>query len=388
MATIDVDRYSMTDEQASFWRMMRSFADREVAPLADEMDKNAAFPTELFHKLAAAQLMGTPYSEEYGGAGADHVCSAIELEELSRASGSVGCSVNAHLSLAAGLLNRFGSEDQKKRFLTPLASGAKIGAFGLSEPDAGSDVAAITTHARREVGGWRLNGAKTWNTNGRVASIFTIVAKTDRAAGRNGMSTFIVEAGTDGFEVTKDIKKLGMRASPTCDLVFEDVWVPDENLLGDPGDGFDQVLQIIEGARVNVAAMCVGIAQAALDESLVYAQQRHQFGRPIGANQGVQWMLADMATEIDAARLMVFATARMRDRGQSTRLHASMTKRFASDMAVRATNWAVEIFGGYGYTQEFPIERFLRDAKLYQMGEGTNQICRMVVARELMQDIR
>ena len=246
----------------------------------------------------------------------------------------------------------------------------------------------VSTAAVRDGDGWRISGSKIFNTNGSVAGVFTVTAKTAPSAGRRGMSTFILEAGMDGFSVVKDLEKLGMHGSPTSELVLRDVWVPDDHLVGEPGDGFRHVMQVIEGARVNVASMCVGIAQAALDESVIYAQQRHQFGRLIGSNQGIQWLVADMATEIDAARLMVLATARMRDRSEPTRLHASMAKRFASDVAVQVTNWAVEIFGGYGYTQEFPVERFLRDAKLYQMGEGTNQICRMVIARELLPDAR
>jgi butyryl-CoA dehydrogenase len=389
MSKINFARYGVTADQADFWTVVRAFADKEVAPLADQIDRDAAFPHELFTKLAAADLMGTPYGEDVGGAGADHVCSAIELEEISRASGSVGCSLNAHMSLVASLINLFGTASQKTKFLIPLTTGAKIGAFGLSEPEAGSDVGNVSTTAVRDGDGWRIKGSKTFNTNGSVASIFTVTAQTTvEDSGDQRLSTFIVEAGTPGFTVSREIHKLGMRGSPTCELRFDDVWVPGDQILGEPGDGYRQVMRVIEGARVNVAAMCVGIAQAALDEAVVYAQQREQFGRPIGTNQGVQWMIADMATEIDAARLMVLSTARMRDAGESTKLHASMTKRFASDVAVRVTNWAVEVFGGYGYTQDFPVERFLRDAKLYQMGEGTNQICRMVIARELMPAIR
>ena len=385
---IDYGRYGVTEDQREFWAVVRQFADREVAPRAEEIDRSGKFPHDVFDKLAAANLLGTPFPEEFGGAGADNVCAAIELEELSRASGSVGCSVNAHMSLVANLINQFGTTEQKKRFLTPLASGEKIGAFALSESEAGSDVSNVSTAAVRDGDGWRISGSKIFNTNGSVAGVFTVTAKTAPSAGRRGMSTFILEAGMDGFSVVKDLEKLGMHGSPTSELVLRDVWVPDDHLVGEPGDGFRHVMQVIEGARVNVASMCVGIAQAALDESVIYAQQRHQFGRLIGSNQGIQWLVADMATEIDAARLMVLATARMRDRSEPTRLHASMAKRFASDVAVQVTNWAVEIFGGYGYTQEFPVERFLRDAKLYQMGEGTNQICRMVIARELLPDAR
>jgi alkylation response protein AidB-like acyl-CoA dehydrogenase len=241
----------------------------------------------------------------------------------------------------------------------------------------------------RDGDGWRIRGSKTFNTNGSVASLFTITAKVSSGPGEEGrLTTFVVESDRDGFSVSRELRKLGMRGSPTCELRLDNVWVPDENLLGEPGDGYRQVMKVIEGARVNVAAMCVGIAQAAYDEAVKYAQERVQFGRPIGANQGVQWLIADMATEIDAARLMVLSSARLRDEGRSTKLYASMAKRFASDMAVRVTNTAVEVFGGYGYTQDFPVERFLRDVKLYQMGEGTNQICRMVIARELMPAIR
>jgi butyryl-CoA dehydrogenase len=389
MSSIDYARYGVTDEQAAYWKVVRDFADKEIMPIAQQIDRDAAFPHELFRKLAASDLMGTPYAEEFGGAGADYVCSAIELEEFSRASGSVGCSLNAHMSLVAGIINLFGTQEQKEKFLVPLATGAQIGAFGLSEPGAGSDVGSVSTVAVRDGDGWRLKGSKTFNTNGSVASIFTITAKTRVGeTGEERLSTFLVERDREGFSVSRELHKLGMRGSPTCELRLDDVWVPDDHLLGKVGDGYQQVMRVIEGARVNVAAMCVGIAQAAFDEAVVYAQEREQFGRLIGSNQGVQWLIADMATEIDAARLMVLATARMRDAGQPTRLHASMAKRFASDVAVRVTNWAVEVFGGYGYTQDFPVERFLRDAKLYQMGEGTNQICRMVIARELMPAIR
>jgi alkylation response protein AidB-like acyl-CoA dehydrogenase len=384
MTDVNYERYGVDETQRAYWEVVRKFVDNEVVPIAAEIDSTATFPAALFGKLARNGLMGTPIATEYGGAGADYVSLAIALEELSRGSGSVGCSVNAHVSLVAGIIDRFGTEEQKRRFLVPLASGEVIGAFGLSEPEAGSDVANISTTAVPDGDGWRINGTKTFNTNGSVAGIFTISAKTKAPGGESRLSTFVVQAPTEGFSVSRDLHKLGMRGSPTSELTFRDVWLPAENLLGDLGEGFAQVMTVIEGARVNVASMCVGIAQAALDEAVVYAQQRKQFGRPIGSNQGVQWLIADMATEIDAARLMVHSTARMRDRGESTRLHASMAKRFASDVAVGVTNQAVEVFGGYGYTQEFPVERFLRDAKLYQMGEGTNQICRIVIARELM----
>jgi alkylation response protein AidB-like acyl-CoA dehydrogenase len=380
----DPQRYGLTQAQADFWKVARDFADREVAPRAEQIDRDDEFPHDVFDKLARADLMGICYPEEVGGAGGDYVCAAIELEEVSRASGSVGCSLNAHMSLVSGIIHRFGSAEQHRQFLQPLNTGQILGAFGLSEPGAGSDVGGIATTAVRDGDGWRIRGGKTFNTNGSVASLFTITARTPGIGPEGRLSTFLVERDREGFEVSRKLEKLGMRGSPTCELRLDDVWVPDDHILGDVGDGYRQVMKVIEGARVNVAAMCVGIAQAAYDAAVDYAQVREQFGRPIGANQGVQWLIADMATEIEAARLMVLATARMRDLGQSTRLHASMAKRFASDAAVRVTNWAVEVFGGYGYTCDFPVERFLRDAKLYQMGEGTNQICRMVIARELM----
>jgi short-chain 2-methylacyl-CoA dehydrogenase len=377
--------FELTDEQRLLRDTVRDFADREVRPVAEELDRTKSFPYEIVAKLGQLGLMGIPFPEEYGGGGADTLSYALAIEELARVDSSVCITVAAHTSLGTMPIHLWGTDEQKSEWLPVLCSGERLASFGLTEPEAGSDAGNIATTAVRDGDGWRLNGQKIWNTNGSVASVFTVAAKTDPEAGIRGITNFIVTSDADGFSVTKSVHKLGMRGSPTSELAFQDVWVPDDQVLGDVGRGFQQFMQVIDGARVNVAAMCVGLAQAALDESVTYAQVRRQFGSEIGRYQAIQALLADMATEVEAARHLVLAGARMRARGEDVRAHAAMAKRFASDLAVKATNWAVEIFGGYGYSQEYPVERLYRDAPVLILGEGSNEIQQLLIARRLLE---
>ncbi|MBI2161223.1 MAG: acyl-CoA dehydrogenase family protein [Candidatus Rokubacteria bacterium] len=379
-----MNAYFLTDAQREFHESVRRFAEARIAPLAAEIDETDEFPWALFREMASLGYLGAPYPQEYGGAGADSVMVALLLEEVSRASGAVGSSLNAHISLASSVIAWHGSEAQKRRYLTRLTSGEAIGAFGLTEPSGGSDAANCQTRAMLAGDHYRVTGSKAFNTNGPVAEIFVITARTSEAPGSRGVSAFIVERGTPGFTVGKADRKYGVHGSPTATLYFDAAPVPAENLIGREGEGFRQFAHTLDRGRINVAALALGLGQAALDAAVAYARQREQFGQKIAAFQGVQFPIAEAATEIEAARLLTLNAARLADARLPIKKEAAMAKFFAAEAALRACNSAVEIHGGYGYMREFPVERYLRDAKLYQIGEGTSQIQRMIIAREIL----
>jgi len=376
--------WGLSDAQRQFHESVRRFADARIAPLAAQIDETDEFPAELFREMAGLGYLGAPYPPEYGGAGADSVMVALLLEEVSRASGAVGSSLNAHLSLASSVIAWHGSEAQKRTFLARLTTGRALGAFGLTEPSGGSDAAACRTRAVRAGDHYRVTGSKAFNTNGPVADIFVITARTGDAPGARGVSAFIVERGTPGFSVGPPDRKHGVHGSPTATLYFDAAPVPAANLIGREGEGFRQFAHTLDRGRVNVAALALGLGQAALDAAVTYARQREQFGQKIAAFQGVQFPIAEAATELEAARLLTLNAARMADADLPIKKEAAMAKFFAAEAALRACNSAVEIHGGYGYMREYPVERYLRDAKMYQIGEGTSQIQRMIIAREIL----
>ncbi|HBH03545.1 MAG TPA: acyl-CoA dehydrogenase [Candidatus Rokubacteria bacterium] len=379
-----MNRYALTDAQREFHESVRRFVDTRIAPLAARIDASDEFPAALFAEMGELGYLGAPYPPEYGGAGADAVMVALLLEEVSRASGAVGSSLNAHISLASSVLYRHGSEAQRQRYLTRLTSGEVLGAFGLTEPGGGSDAAACRTRAERAGDHYVITGSKIFNTNGPVAGIFVITARTSDAPGSRGVSAFVLERGAPGFTVGAPDRKHGVHGSPTATLYFDGVRVPATNLIGREGEGFRQFAETLDRGRINVAALALGIGQAALDAAVAYARQREQFGRPIAAFQGVQWPLAEAATELEAARLLILNAARMADAEMPLKKEAAMAKFFAAEAALRACGSAVEIFGGHGYMREFPVERYLRDARMCQIGEGTSQIQRLIIARELL----
>jgi alkylation response protein AidB-like acyl-CoA dehydrogenase len=373
--------YEPTEEQELLRRTVREFAESRVAPVADELDREARFPYELVAELAELGLMGIPIAEEYGGAGADTVSYAIAIEELTRIDSSVAITVAAHTSLGTMPIYLFGSEEQKREWLPQLASGEKLAAFGLTEPNAGSDAAATRTRAEQRDGRWIVNGSKIFITNAGtdISACVTITART----GEDEISNIVVPNGTPGYEISPPMHKLGWRASDTRELSFDDCAVPDGNLLGPRGRGFAQFLEILDGGRISVAAMGVGLAQGAYDLAFAYAQQRQQFGKPIAKFQAVQFALADMATEIEAGRQLVYRAAWLKDQRKPFGLAAAQAKLFTGLLSNRAVNAALQIHGGYGFTEEFAISRFYRDQKILEIGEGTNEVQRMVIARGL-----
>jgi alkylation response protein AidB-like acyl-CoA dehydrogenase len=387
--------FSLTDEQKQLQRTVREFAQTEIAPHVMEWDEASRFPSELIPKLAELGLLGIIFPEKYGGAGLGYIEYALAIEELARVDGSVALIVAAHNSLCTNHIYKFGTEAQRQKYVVPLAQGKKLGCWSLTEPEAGSDAGGTRTIAtRRGAGptgaGWVLNGAKTFTTNGHYADVCVAMAVTDREKGRHGISAFIVEKGTPGFRPGKKENKLGMRASDTSEVVFSDCCVPEENLLGKQGDGFVNSLQILDGGRISIAALALGMAQGAAEAATKYAQERKQFGRPIAEFEGIQFKLADMATEISAAQMLVYHAAWLADKSLSngggirfTR-ESSMAKLYASEAAVRVANEAVQVFGGYGFIKDYPAEKFYRDVKLCTIGEGTSEIQRLVIARHLL----
>jgi len=360
---------------------VRDFAQERVAPVAEELDRESRFPYDLVGELAELGLMGMTIPEEYGGAGADTVSYAIAVEELTRVDSSVAITVAAHHSLGTLPIFYFGTEEQKQQWLPQLASGKKLAAFGLTEPGAGSDAGATRTHAELRNGEWVVNGSKIFITNAGtgITACVTITART----GEDEVSNLIVPNGTPGYEISKPMKKLGWRASDTRELSFKDAAVPEENLLGPRGQGFHQFLEILDGGRISVAAMGVGLAQGAYDLAYGYAQERQQFGKPIAKFQAVQFKLADMATELEAGRNLVYKAAWLKDQGRDFALAAAQAKLYTGELSNRAVNWALQIHGGYGYMDEYPISRLYRDQKILEIGEGTNEVQRMVIARHL-----
>lgn len=376
--------FQLNEGQELIRRTVREFAEKELAPVAAELDREEKFPAEIIEKMARLDLFALPFSEDYGGTGDGYLAYAVAVEEISRACASTGITYAAHCSIGTGPIYLFGTEEQKKRWVVPCARGKMLAAFGLTEPEAGSDAGATRTTAVLEGDEWVINGNKCFITNASQAGVAVITAITEPGLGTRGISAFIVPADAPGFKVSPPYKKLGLRASDTAEIILEDVRVPQENLLGRRGDGFKQFLAVLDGGRISIGAMSVGIAQACLDASLAYARERRQFGRPIAEFQAIQFKLADMATSIELARLAVYRAAWLKDRGLPFTRESAMAKLFASETAVRAALEAVQIFGGYGYTADYPVERYLRDAKLMEIGEGTSEIQRLVIARELI----
>jgi alkylation response protein AidB-like acyl-CoA dehydrogenase len=376
--------FELNEEQKLIRKMVRDFAENEVKPIAQEADREHRFPMETFRKMAKLGFFGLPFPEEYGGMGGDSIRYAIAMEEISRAYGSMGITFIAQTSLAASPIYLFGNEEQKQKYLVPLATGEKIGSFGLTEPEAGSDAGATKTTAVLDGDVWVINGQKNFITNGSIADTVVFTAKTDPTRGTHGISSFIVEKGTLGFRPGRDEDKMGLRGSVTSELFFEDCHIPKENLLGNEGDGFKQFLITLDAGRIGIGAMALGLAQAAFEAALQYSKEREQFGQLICKFQAIQWMLADMATEIDAARLMVYRAAWLKDRGVRFTKEAAMAKLYASEVAERVCFKAIQIHGGYGYTQEYDVERFYRDQRLCTIGEGTSEIQRLVIARVLL----
>jgi butyryl-CoA dehydrogenase len=376
--------FELTDEQQLIRDAVKEFAEAEVTPIAAELDRDHRFPYELLPRLAEMNLMGMPYPEKEGGAGADYVSYVIAIEELSRACASTGIILSAHTSLATWPIFKFGTEAQKERYLRDMASGQRLGAFALTEPAAGTDAAAGTATAALHAGGYALNGSKMFITNAPYAEVYVVFAKTDPERGARGMSAFIVEKDTPGFSVGEAEHKLGIRGSSTPPVYFSDCRIPKEALLGAEGDGFKIAMATLDGGRIGVSAQALGIAQAALDAAVAYAKERVQFGKPIATLQAIQWMIADMATEVDAARLLVYRAASCVDQGKPYSTEGAMAKLFASETATRVAGKAIQIHGGYGYTESYPVERNYRDAKITELYEGTSEVQRMVIARSTL----
>ena len=375
--------FKLSEEHEMIRKMVRDFAKNEVAPTAAERDEEERFDRELFNQMAELGLTGIPWPEEYGGIGSDYLAYVIAIEELSRVCASTGVTLSAHTSLAGWPIFKFGTEEQKQKFLRPMAEGKKIGAYGLTEPGSGSDAGGMKTIAKRDGDHYILNGSKIFITNGGIADIYVVFALTDPESKQRGTSAFIVESDTPGFSVGKKESKLGIRSSPTTEIMFEDCRIPVENLLGEEGQGFKVAMQTLDGGRNGIAAQAVGIAQGALDASVEYARERHQFGKPIAAQQGIGFKLADMATDVEAARLLTYQAAWLESEGLPYGKESAMSKVFAGDAAMKVTTEAVQVFGGYGYTKDYPVERYMRDAKITQIYEGTQEIQRLVISRML-----
>ncbi len=377
--------FSLTDEQQQLRRTIRQFAESEIAPHVMEWDEGSQFPSEIIPKLAELGLLGVIFPEKYGGAGLGYIDYAIAIEELSRVDGSIGLIVAAHTSLCTNHIYKFGGEEQRKKYVVPLAQGKKLGCWSLTEPEAGSDAGGTRTVAEKRTDCWVLNGAKTFTTNGHYADVCVAMAVTDRSKGSHGISAFILEKGTPGFRPGKKENKLGMRASATSEVVFSDCRVKAEQLLGQEGEGFINSLQVLDGGRISIAALALGMAQGAYEAAVNYAKQRKQFGKAISEFQAIQFKLADMATQIEAARLLVYHAAWLADRpGARFTKESSMAKLYASEVAVRVANEAVQVFGGYGFVKDYPAEKYYRDVKLCTIGEGTSEIQRMVIARQIL----
>ncbi|WP_047150744.1 acyl-CoA dehydrogenase [Aneurinibacillus tyrosinisolvens] len=373
-----------TEEQEMMRRMVRDFAQNEIAPQVEKMEETDEFPLELIRKMGEYGLMGIPVPEQWGGAGADFLSYILAINEISKVSATVGVILSVHTSVGTNPILYFGSEEQKKKYVPKLASGQYIGAFALTEPGAGSDAAGLRTSAVKKGDKYILNGSKVFITNAGAADVYVTFAVTDSSKGTKGISAFIVEKNTPGFTIGKKEKKMGLHGSSTCELIFDNAQVPVENLLGEEGQGFTIALANLEVGRIGIAAQGLGIAEGALGHAVAYAQERHQFGKPISAQQAIAFKLADMATQIEAARLLVYRAASLRNEGLKCGMESSMAKRFATDTAMKVTTEAIQVFGGYGYTRDYPVERLFRDAKITQIYEGTNQIQRIVISKHLL----
>jgi alkylation response protein AidB-like acyl-CoA dehydrogenase len=376
--------FVLTEDQEALRKEIRQFAAREIAPHVSEWDEKSEFPAAVVKKLGQMGLLGVIFPPEYGGAGMGYVDYVLAIEELSAVDGSIGIIVAAHNSLGTNHIFLAGNEAQKRKYVPKLASGEWLGAWGLTEPGSGSDAGGARTTAVRKGDKWVLNGTKTFITNGSYADTAVVIAVTDKSKGTHGLSAFVVEKGTKGFRPGKKENKLGLRASDTSELIFEDCEIPAENLLGVEGEGFVDSMRVLDGGRISIAALSLGIARGALDAATKYVKERRQFGKAIAEFQGIQWKLADMATELDAARLLTQRAAVLKDSGRTVTRESAMAKLFASEVAVRICNEAVQLFGGYGFIKDYPAEKFYRDVKLCTIGEGTSEIQRMVIARELL----
>jgi alkylation response protein AidB-like acyl-CoA dehydrogenase len=378
--------FQLNDEQLHLKKTVREFAAREIAPNVMQWDEAGEFPLEIVKQLGKLGMMGIVFPAEYGGAGMGYIEYVTTIEELSRVDGSVGIILAAHTSLCSNHIFLAGNEEQKKKYVNRLATGEFIGAWGLTEPSSGSDAGSARMNAVRRGNTWVLNGTKTFCTNGHYADVLVVIAVTDRAAHTHGLSAFVVEKGTKGFRPGKKENKLGLRASDTAELIFEDCVLPAESLLGTEGQGFVDAMRVLDGGRISIAALSLGMAEGAYEAALNYSKQRKQFGKAISDFQAIQWKLADMATEIEAAKLLTFRAAAMKDAGMKTTLESSMAKLYASEVAVKCANEGVQIHGGYGFIKDYPAEKFYRDVKLCTIGEGTSEIQRLVIARQLLKD--
>jgi alkylation response protein AidB-like acyl-CoA dehydrogenase len=378
--------FQLNDEQLQMRKSVREFAEREIRPHVMEWDEESRFPLETVKELGRLGLLGVILPTEYGGAGMGYIEYVLAIEELSRVDGSVGIIVAAHTSLCSNHIFLAGTEEQKRNYIPSLATGEYIGTWGLTEPGSGSDAGSARMTAVRRGNCWVLNGTKTFITNGHYADVAVVIAVTDKAAHTHGLSAFVIEKGTRGFRTGKKENKLGLRASDTSELIFEDCCIPAGNLLGKEGDGFIDAMRVLDGGRISIAALGLGMAQGAFEAALNYSKQRKQFGKAISEFQAIQWKLADMATEIDAARLLTMRAADMKDKGMKTTQESSMAKLYTSEVAVRCANEGVQIHGGYGFIKDYPAEKFYRDVKLCTIGEGTSEIQRLVIARQLLKD--
>ena len=376
--------FVLTEDQEALRKEIRQFAAREIAPHVMEWDEKSEFPAAVVKKLGKMGLLGVIFPPEYGGAGMGYVDYVLAIEELSAVDGSVGIIVAAHNSLGTNHIFLAGNEAQKRKYIPKLASGEWLGAWGLTEPGSGSDAGGARTTAVRKGDTYVLNGSKTFITNGSYADTAVVIAVTDKSKGTHGLSAFVVEKGTKGFRPGKKENKMGLRASDTAELIFEDCEIPAENLLGVEGEGFIDSMRVLDGGRISIAALSLGIARGALDAATKYVKERRQFGKAIAEFQGIQWKLADMATELDAARLLTQRAAVLKDSGRTVTRESAMAKLFASEVAVKICNEAVQLFGGYGFIKDYPAEKFYRDVKLCTIGEGTSEIQRMVIAREIL----
>jgi alkylation response protein AidB-like acyl-CoA dehydrogenase len=376
--------FDLSSEHVALREMVRSFVDKEVRPYARQWDEESIFPAKTVARMGELGLMGVMVPEEYGGSGMDTISYSIAVEEIGKGDGSLGLTVASHNSLCTAHILAFGSEAIKRKYLPELATGRSLGAWALTEPGSGSDSLAMRTRAEWRRDRWIINGSKMFITQGSVAGVYVILAVTDKEKGRDGVTAFLVEAGTPGLSVGKNLHKLGMRSSDTAELVFEDLEVRPANVIGEVHSGFRDTMRNLAGGRISIAALAVGIGRGALEEAIAYAKERHQFGQPISSFQAIQWMIADAGTELDAASLLTFRAAYRKDSGKPFVQEAAIAKLFASEAAMRSTIKAVQIFGGYGYTREYPVERTMRDAKLCEIGEGTSEVQRMIIARRLI----
>lgn len=376
--------FDLSEKQALMRKLFREFAEKEVKPLAAEIDEEERFPIENVKKMAEIGMMGIPFESKYGGSDGDNLSYILAVEELSKVCATTGVILSAHTSLCCNPIYTYGTEEQKMKYLVPLAKGEKLGAFGLTEPNAGSDAAMQQTTAIKEGDYYKINGSKIFITNGGYADIYIIFAMTDKQKGTRGISAFIVEKDMEGFSIGKIEKKLGIHGSSTAELIFKDLYVPKENLLGQEGKGFGIAMSTLDGGRIGIAAQAIGIAQGALNETIKYVKERKQFSRPIAAFQNTQFVIADLQTKIDAARLLVYRAAYLKDTNQSYTSEAAMAKLFAAEVAMETTTKAVQLHGGYGYTRDYPVERMFRDAKITEIYEGTSEIQRLVISNKLL----